>query len=401
MARDLSWLNYATHSLLLCFTIIFLYLLSKAHSINFSRILKPIFLIYLFPIWTLITAIWSLNADYTVLKSINYIYVTTGLVAICFLWTYLIKKDFFKLLLPANIFLVIISFLSLLIGMPEDAWEVGHGLSFAGIFTHQNIMAMALLFTLPGIFSFIMDREREEKSNRKFNLLFALLLSLNLFLIAITYSRAAILVSFIGILIALILSKAYKIISVLTAAIILITILTFTIKSVNDNVITLLSKHGWDILATRTVLWEPSYEAAKLGGIWGIGFGNSHPNIQIASKSSYDEDKRVYIREKGNGSLALIEETGIIGWVLFFLPVIYLFKKILEILRIESNQYLKYITKIILTFLIMFLIHSNFEAWFTAIGSTAMPMFLILMYAAIFKLSGSKEQKDSVIIDER
>ena len=262
-------------------------------------------------------------------------------------------------------------------------------------------MAMALIFTLPGLFSLIINASDKDGSDKKNSWVFITLFTLNLFLITITYSRAAILVLLIGILISLVLSKAYKIILIVTSAIIVITILTFTLKSVNNSVTTLLSKHGWDILATRTTLWEPSFEAAKIGGVWGIGFGNSHPNIQIANKSNYDEDKRVYIREKGNGTLALIEETGIIGWTLFFIPIIYLFKKISKTLRKESNLDLKYIAKIILTFLIMFLIHSNFEAWFTAIGSTAMPMFLILMYAAIFKLSGNKEQQDSVIINER
>lgn len=401
MARDLSWLNYVTHSLLLCFIIIFLYLLCKYHSINFSKILKPLILIYLFPIWTLITIFWSFNRDYALLKSINYIYVTTGLLAICYLWSYFIKKNFFALFLPANIFLVIISFLSLLTGIPKDAWDVGHGLSFAGIFTHQNIMAMALIFTIPGLFSITINAPDKHRPDKKKSWVFETLLILNLFLITITYSRAAILVLLIGILIALALSKAYKIILVIAFTIIVITILTFTVNSINNIVTTLLSKHGWDILATRTVLWTPSFEAAKLGGLWGIGFGNSHPNIQIDNKSNYDEGKSVYIREKGNGTLALIEETGLIGWTLFFIPIIYLFKKISKTLRKESNLELKYIAKIILSFLIMFLIHSNFEAWFTAIGSTAMPMFLIFIHAAIIKLSGSNEQQDYVITNER
>jgi O-antigen ligase len=315
------------------------------------------------------------------------LYVTTGLVAICFLEIYYIKKNFLTHLLPANFFLLLISLLSLISGIPNDAWEVGHGLSFAGIFTHQNIMAMAILFTMPGIFSIIINTSDKQRLDKKNNWVFITLLTLNLFLITITYSRAAILVVFIGILITLIQSKAYKIIITLLLAIIVITTLTFTLKSVNEIVIPLLSKHGWDILATRSVLWQPSYEAALLGGIWGIGFGNSHPEIQIDNKSNYDEVRKVYIREKGNGILALIEETGIIGCILFFIPILYILKNISKIQRKESRQDLKYIANIILTFLIMFLIHSNFEAWFTAIGSTAMPMFLFLMYAAFVKLN--------------
>ncbi len=68
-------------------------------------------------------------------------------------------------------------------------------------------------------------------------------------------------------------------------------------------------------------MWEPSYKAAQEGGLVGLGYGISHPEIRSGEYSDHFENGRL-IREKGNSSLALIEEAGLIGLVLFILPMI-------------------------------------------------------------------------------
>ncbi|MCZ7612765.1 MAG: hypothetical protein M5T52_04270 [Ignavibacteriaceae bacterium] len=74
-------------------------------------------------------------------------------------------------------------------------------------------------------------------------------------------------------------------------------------------------------------MWEPSYRAAQNGGLTGLGYGMSDPNIKPGSLGDHYEGER-FVREKGNSVLALVEETGVVGLVLFLLPIIYLLRKL-------------------------------------------------------------------------
>jgi len=86
------------------------------------------------------------------------------------------------------------------------------------------------------------------------------------------------------------------------------------------------------------------------------------------------------IREKGNSSLALIEEAGIVGLILFILPLIYVFTKfrIYNVkFRMNENKNQNYTFYILHSTLFAFLLHSQFEAWWVGVGSVQLPLFLI------------------------
>ena len=73
--------------------------------------------------------------------------------------------------------------------------------------------------------------------------------------------------------------------------------------------------------SSRYLLFESSYNAASEGGFFGLGYGISHPQIKSLGAGDHYESCR-FIREKGNSVLAMIEEVGIVGLILFLLPVI-------------------------------------------------------------------------------
>ena len=146
-------------------------------------------------------------------------------------------------------------------------------------------------------------------------------------------------------------------------------------------------------------MWEPSYKAALEGGLFGLGYGISHPEIRSGEYSDRFENGRL-IREKGNQSLALIEEAGLIGLILFILPIIYLLIKLPDtrylipdkdyksgIRNPASPSSLHYdeasITLLPTTYSLLsaalaaFLLHSQFEAWWVGVGSVQLPLFFI------------------------
>ena len=60
-------------------------------------------------------------------------------------------KSIFRFLLPTNIVVILLSLFSLITNIPSDSWTGGHGKGFMGFFGHQNLLASVLLFTLPSV----------------------------------------------------------------------------------------------------------------------------------------------------------------------------------------------------------------------------------------------------------
>lgn len=251
-------------------------------------------------------------------------------------------------------------------------------MGFAG---HQNTLASAILFTLPGVIALRMTLSEKNKENSKkyyFTIMSILLLfTFNLLLLLLTYSRASMLSLIIGILTFLIITKSKKILAVVFSLSCIILVLYFTIQPINNTFNKWVNKDGGNILDRRIILWEPSFEAAKLGGVLGLGYGVSAPEIKTpALTGSHYEDGR-YIREKGNSILAVIEETGFVGLILFLLPVIYISLKSFRI------KYLKFTDNhaILISALVSLLIHAQFEAWWVGPGSIQFPIFLIIVFS--------------------
>jgi hypothetical protein len=385
MFRDMGLLYYVTQIMLL----LFIFFVAKEAWQKKLELNKKTFQLFglfiLFPVWATLTAFWSISPTSTFLKGTNFIFVVTGIFSALLLWIKYVNGNFFMLFLPANLLIVSASIFSLMTGIPTDAWTIGHGLSFAGFFAHQNVMGMALMFTLPGVYGLLKDKKisymrdnndsiiLEEQSSEKskkanYNYFFVILLIMNLFLIAITYTRSVILALFSGLIIYLIITRAYKLLIGTSGVFLLAFFLYIAITPVNHIIHKVLSKHGWDILATRTILWEPSFEAAKIGGVTGIGYGMSAPGIYVYGAEDLMQGQENYYREKGNSALAITEETGLIGIIILFSSICLWFKKTFKCRQNISDI-------ILLSFTFGFIVQSNFEGWVGG-GSPLLQLFI-------------------------
>lgn len=243
--------------------------------------LKFYLLFLLAPVWALLTTVWSMFPKLSAMYGIHFLTMIVILYPLALLYNHFIKENFLNVFLPANIFVVAAGLLSLITGFPADAWDIGHRLSFAAIFTHQNVLASALMFTLPGVFALKgntqdkveieakIETEGEKKNKShlwplgysllkdKRQFLFFLLLALNLFFVILTYSRATMLAIGLGFLVYLILTKSYKTLLAGFSIVIFSGLLCLTNQSFGHSVDQLLSKHGGPILGARTILWHP------------------------------------------------------------------------------------------------------------------------------------------------
>ncbi|MBK7107130.1 MAG: O-antigen ligase family protein [Ignavibacteriae bacterium] len=486
-------------------------------------------------IWAVVSTFWSLEPFVSFSRGLFYIFISMTALLIALLYKSKLS-DLFRIFFILNSAFVVLSFLSLISGIPSDGWTANHGLGFTSIFLHQNTLAAVLMFTLIGPAYFLLDNmdlvksqkskvksekaegnknmdsrfrkndninsnpnvdflkdlkedddihqhdnnktrhsELDSESKRNKNLdscfhgnyntkdsvihadrqarsagikpesktdaeqkhfsmteqrfiilklfkresivYFIIILS-NLYLIYLSYSRAVMLALFIGGLAFIYLLGTIKFNVIFTIALLLVGTSIFFLF--NENITKYLKKSGPDYFARRNILWEPSYQAALNGGIFGLGYGVTDPTI----KSNYKKENKFgeLKREKGNSIFALIEEVGIIGLVLFILPLgkaiassIISFKKSVISLHsavsnkssvknnpslithhsslenqvsdsrisnlpnfISSQRFYVYTSQLlILSFVLAFLIHSQFEGWWTGISGLPLLLFLI------------------------
>lgn len=393
----INFLYYLVPVLLAVYSIIGLYVLYRS-----DLELKRLSIIFSFPIYCLITSAWSAYPLITLSRSFYLILMYAGILSAVIICTKHFHKKGIGYFLPANILVLIISLISLILSVPNNSWTGGNGLGFMGFAGHQNTLASAILFTLPGVIVFRIGLSAKSIANIAFSeyknqnkktlinyklsifnvLLLWFLLIANCLLMLLTYSRASILCLIIGSITFLVITKSKKILTAVFSLLTIMLALYFTIKPINYMLNNWLNKDGGNILDRRMVLWEPSFEAAKLGGLFGLGYGISAQEIKTPRfTGSHYEDRR-YIREKGSSILAMIEETGFLGLILFLFPILYIVSKSFRI------KYLTHTTHyaILISVLAALIVHAQFEAWWVGPGSIQLPIYLIILFIAFSQI---------------
>ena len=400
-----------------------------------DKSLRNLLLLFLvFGLWCGITSFWSDYPSITLSRSAYFVFISFGSVLTGYLWSRT-NPDSLALILPANLIIIVLCLFSLITNIPADSWTGGNGKAFMGLAGHQNVLAGAILFTLPALFSKIPSLE----GNKRGGLI--LLLIMNLFILVLTYSRASILSLICGVVFFLIITKKWKILIYSSSVILLFLCIVFIFRPLKKEAVKLIEKDFPSFYSSREWMWEPSYKAALNGGLTGLGYGMSDPGILLPGTGSHYEGER-YVREKGNSVLGLVEEVGLIGLVLFILPLVYLFynykyaryqipetryrhpassnqQPVTSIQQpassnhhpATSNQHpvsgirhpasgirhpvsgIKnpsslfhhpssinhFPSSILISAFVAFLIHSQLEAWWVGVGSVELPLFFICM----------------------
>ncbi|HEU5402768.1 MAG TPA: O-antigen ligase family protein [Terriglobales bacterium] len=127
---------------------------------------------------------------------------------------------------------------------------------------------------------------------------------------------------------------------------------------------TFVQKNRSQIFASRGEQMDDSWQAAKEGGVFGAGFGVS---IGVSRYWDANTTFSAASREKGNSTLAIVEETGLVG--LFFYSVI-LLTLFLHFRRAShtNDPEQRFIALLGLGYFAAALLHGQFEAWFLSFG---------------------------------
>ena len=120
-------------------------------------------------------------------------------------------------------------------------------------------------------------------------------------------------------------------------------------------------KRSESVMESRRDQMETSWAAAKQGGVLGLGFGVSAGESRYWTFGSFSRSAR----EKGSSQMAILEETGVVGFALYlgFLLCTLLF--LLKGWRLPGMAFLGALST---AFFLAGILHSMFEAWFLATG---------------------------------
>ena len=350
-------------------------------------------LVVLFGVWAAITSFWSPFLKVSLSRSAYFILVSVASVLLGYFWVRSENNELFGYLLPANFIVMIVSFYSLITATPDDAWTGGHGLGFKGFASHQNTLASAIIFTIPSVlFPFLKEigiwfshKSEIKRMPSKWFLIFILILILNLYLLIISVSCGSVLALIIMVLSFFLLSLNWKGKIFFLSVIITLTVgLYYSSHSVREFIFKTESRIG----DRRVENINETVQAAKNGGLVGLGYGISQQPANEAIIGYYEQDGKIFIREKMISALALIEETGLVGLFLFAAPLFLVIWRSVSSLRLsrywEKEDRRKYLedrmnTAFLISVIIAFCFHAQIEAWWVGVGSIELPLFYFLI----------------------
>jgi O-antigen ligase len=136
---------------------------------------------------------------------------------------------------------------------------------------------------------------------------------------------------------------------------------------------------GASVMFSRQGPWELSLEMARQGGIIGAGYGVSIGGATFTGGLTAFG----YGREKGNSQLAIVEETGIVGLMLYGLVVVALLGRLLRAFRASRNRDARALVGIVLGAILGALVLGVFEAWWVAPGSPESLWFWTIVGVAL------------------
>jgi O-antigen ligase len=125
------------------------------------------------------------------------------------------------------------------------------------------------------------------------------------------------------------------------------------------------------VLASREEAWNASYEGAIQGGLLGLGYGVSYGYSDFSLGLASSD----YGREKANLFLAIVEESGIVGLVLFVGMLLSLLRRGLAATTVVRSANDRILLFLLAGYIVALTVHAQFEAWMYSPGGALTPVF--------------------------
>lgn len=361
------------------------FLLTSRRRDMFGVLSHPLFLaVLVYALWGFMTVVWSEQPRISLAKSLVFIWVSTTMLIAGYSWAMRHNQahtfDFLWLF-------AVFALPAAALGEVEGGSAVGTTV-YAGSTGNPNLLGFILATASVWL---IWRAYLARRQNRRLFVFFVGLLTIDLYFLFLSHSRASLLfflVIALGLLIGL--GKLRKWLPyMLISAALFATVYNF-FPAVQDFVtqytlksdLNYLETQGGGILSSREQVWQESYDQAVLGGMFGGGYGVTIGE-GFQGEIGYTISSGQYGREQGNSQLAVIEQTGLFGFSLYLMLIAGIFWAFVSGLRDARIEADKVAIGLLGGAILGLLVQSAFEAWWVAPGSAESAAFWILLGALL------------------
>jgi hypothetical protein len=346
-----------------------------------------------FLLWCVLSAIWSASPTLTLAKASAFAAVALSMSAVGHLWALQGKREnIFALLLPLTALVVVSALAGAATG--TDAVRASETSTlYRGLANNPNFLGILIICVLPAA---LWEVYRQDTSRRRKFLSYTVLASLTVML-ASSYSRASILAALI-IVFSLLFGaglKRYSAALAIAGVGLTVVFVAFpeTVASLETRYIYKSLGRDVSLFESRETVWQASLSAAQKGGPFGFGLGVAAEDAELGIEQYEIEiSSSHYGREKGNSTLAMVEEVGWVGLIAFGLVLWTFYYRAFGAVQLSQNREHKLISTLILGTTVALLVNAQFEAWFLAPGSAAAPVFWLFVGLGL----GFRERIDRV-----
>lgn len=339
---------------------------------NIWRFLKPklAFAFLLYMGWCFLSSFWSLVPILSLMKSIMLCAIALILIFVVASW---VTNNSWRNCLNYLWLLAFVTIFTGFIGKHNASSSINFNNVYSGMMMTEGLVRGSNMFgtLLSMCFPYFLWNAYQYRFEKKYQWFWLFLTVSCLYLLALSMSRAAMLGAIITLVTFLLsLSLTKKLLYFGIAIIISFSVFIINpsyISNASNNVVRFIYKYDQsNLLSSRTEYWNRSLEAAQEGGWFGLGYGAAVGQTEF----NFDHGLTAYCygREKSNSQLAIIEETGIVGFVFYLILLTTIFANVITLYLKVREPELRVLIGIIGGSLVGILFGSIFEAWWGAPG---------------------------------
>ena len=336
-----------------------------------------------FGLWCLVTSAWSEAAQLSFSKASAQLMVLLGVPVLAYSWGH--RAPLMRVLDPLFA-AMLMTFAAALLGQGQAGATIGEIGLYQGLTTNPNVFGtmVAMVGCLILWRSYLAFQQRSGHLRRLFWGFSILAVPFFLYRAG---SRAAFAAFLITSLTALLVQPS----GVIQRTILSVFAAIFIVAVVDDGIFGILESRlvykttdalseaygRRDVFYTRDAVWKESVAGAEAGGVFGVGYAVHHGSEMTTSE--FDVTSVGYGREKGNSQLAVVEEVGLVGLVLYSLILVRWGRLMFSALLASKSRDEKTLLAIVLGAFLGINFQSAFEQWWVSPGSQEYAFVFVLL----------------------
>ncbi|WP_020084655.1 O-antigen ligase family protein [Hyphomicrobium zavarzinii] len=324
--------------------------------------------------WIFATVLWSQVPALSAPKAILQVFVTVTFISAGYAWAHkALAEHAFSVFAGMTLLVVVTGVLGA--GLAEAALDTGSMVLYRGLAYNPNLLGILVLMSVPWTVWYFHCNYLGKMRRR---MIAYLTLGSVLAVLLLTGARSSILAVGVAGATYLYYTGLGRYAAVLGLVLLTGAVVVLNVPDLGSRVWGIVAKgteESGDVFYSRRGVWEESLAGAEEGDLMGVGYGVSAGITEyIGGFSAAD-----YGREKGNTVLAILEELGQIGLVLYVLMIASFFIRLMRAAARLPNGTLRAQIGLVIGTSLGLIVNSQFEAWFVAPAAPASPFFWSLV----------------------